>query len=153
MESILPLRALSLYAETFDHKPARAAAARAAELFLKRHLYLRQSDGEPAKKDWTALHYPLYWHYDILHGLKVMAEAGYIEDPRCHAALDLLQSKRLPGGGWPAEKRFYKHSDEPAHGNDDLDWGGASKRRMNPWVTADALGVLRAAGRLDLTSP
>lgn len=28
--------------------------------------------------------------------------------------------------------------------------GGASTRRANPWVTADALAVLRAAGRLRL---
>jgi hypothetical protein len=29
-----------------------------------------------------------------------------------------------------------------------VDWGGAGKGRMNEWVTADALWVLRAAGRL-----
>ena len=55
------------------------------------------------------LHYPCYWHYDLLAGLKVMAEAGFIGDPRCREALDLLESKRLPGGGFPAEAR-YDHS-------------------------------------------
>jgi hypothetical protein len=33
-------------------------------------------------------------------------------------------------------------------GNDDVDWGGTSIRRSNPWVTVDALAVLQAAGRL-----
>ena len=37
---------------------------------------------------------------------------------------------------------------EMAHGNDYVDWGGTSKRRMNPWITADALTVLRAADRI-----
>jgi hypothetical protein len=31
-------------------------------------------------------------------------------------------------------------------GNDYVDWGGTSKVTMNPWVTADALYVLKAAG-------
>jgi hypothetical protein len=34
--------------------------------------------------------------------------------------------------------------------HDSVDWGGTSTRRANPWVTADALTVLRAAGRLRL---
>ena len=29
-----------------------------------------------------------------------------------------------------------------------VDWGGTSKLRMNEWVTADVLYVLKAAGRL-----
>jgi len=32
---------------------------------------------------------------------------------------------------------------------DYVNWGGTSRKRMNPWVTVDALAVLRAAGRLD----
>jgi len=45
-----------------------------------------------------------------------------------------------PDGGWPAEA---KYSTKVA-----LDWGGTSKKHMNEWVTADALGVLKAFGRL-----
>jgi hypothetical protein len=29
-----------------------------------------------------------------------------------------------------------------------VDWGGSGNRRMNEWVTADALYVLRAAGAI-----
>jgi hypothetical protein len=142
MESILPLRALACYGRTYDHRPAQEAARRAAEIFLERHLHLRQANGRLIRVEFGKLHYPLYWHYDVLHGLKVMAEAGFIDDPRCRPALDLLLSKRLPDGGWPAEARYYKASTDVAPGNDSVDWGGTSVRRFNPWVTADALYVL-----------
>jgi hypothetical protein len=148
MESILPLRALSLYGALHDHQPSLRAAKRASEVFLKRQMYLRASNGSVIKTEFAHLHYPLYWHYDILHGLKVMAEAGFIRDKRCEPALDLLASKQLEDGGWPAEKRYYKASAQLKLGNDYIDWGGTSKVKMNPWVTADALYVLKAAGYL-----
>jgi len=149
MESILPLRALAYYGESHANGPAQKAAERAAEVFLKRHLFLRERDDAVMRKDFVELHYPLYWHYDILHGLKVMAEAGFIHDARCRPALDLLLRKRLPDGGWPAEKKYYKASDAVKLGNDFIDWGGTSTKKSNPWVTADALYVLRTAGCID----
>ena len=77
-----------------------------------------------------------------------MAEAGFIDDQRCNDALDLLQSKQLPGGGWPAEKSYYKVSDEIALGNDYINWGGTGKSKMNEWITVDALFVLNKARRI-----
>ncbi len=148
METLLPLRGLALYAQTTGNADAVKAAERAAEVFLKRHLYKSQSSGTIIHPEFTALHYPLYWHYDILAGLKVMAEAGFINDPRCKDALDLLQSKQLPNGGWPAEKSYYKVSQQIALNADYVDWGGTSRLRMNEWVTADALFVLKKAGRI-----
>lgn len=150
MESILPLRALSLYGHTSDCQKAIKAARDAAEIFLKRELYLGQHSGLPIKVDFQKLHYPLYWHYDFLHGLKVMAECGLINDPRCKRALDLLEAKRLPDGGWPAEAKYYRVSDDLTHGNETANWGGTGRKKMNPWVTVDALYVLRAAGRLSV---
>lgn len=146
MESILPLRALAHYGALHDHEPSRDAAQRASEVFLKRHLYLRQSDQSVMKAEFAHLHYPLYWHYDVLHGLKVMAEAGFVRDKRCEPALELLARKQLKDGGWPAERKYYKASKQLKLGNDYVDWGGTSKAAMNPWVTADALFVLKAAG-------
>lgn len=118
-------------------------------MFLKRHLFRRQSDAGVIHPEFTQLHDPLYWHYDILHGLKVLTEAGFSGDPRCGPALDLLASKQLPDGGWPAEKKYYRTSPQFALGNDYVDWGGTSRKKMNPWITADALQVLKAAGRID----
>jgi len=150
MESILPFRALALYAEIEGDDRAAAAVARAKEVFLKRRLFMRQEDGSVIRKEFTALHYPLYWHYDILHALKIMAEVGLINDPRCTEALELLAGKQLACGGWPAEGKYYKVSDELANGNDFIDWGPTGKKKMNPWVTVDALFVFRAAGYLSL---
>jgi hypothetical protein len=93
------------------------------------------------------LHYPPYWHYDFLAGLKAIVEQGLIDDPRCADALDLLEQKELPGGGWPAERRFYHVSTNVELHADCVDWGPTSKHRINEWVTTDALYVLRATGR------
>jgi hypothetical protein len=147
MESILPLRALSLFARTTGHFKARRAAKRAAEIFLGRKLFRRRSNDAVMRREFVALHYPLYWHYDVLHGLKVMTEAGFIDDPRCSDALDLLESKRLPGGGFAADARHYSTSASAKGGVEWVDWGGTSKQRENEWVTVDALAVLQSAGR------
>lgn len=149
-ESLLPLRGLSLYAKMSGNPKAHQAVHRAAEVFLQRHLYKRVSDGQVMNPEFTQLHYPCYWHYDILAGLKVMSEAGFLSDPRCHDALDLLESKQLPCGGWAAEAKYYRMSKTPtgSGGCELVSWGITSKRRMNEWVTADALGVLHAANRL-----
>jgi hypothetical protein len=147
MESLIPLRALALHARLTGDSESTLAAERAAEVFLSRRMYRRRRDGRTIAPDFLRLHYPCYWHYDILFGLKVMAEAGFIQDERCQDALDLLETKRLPEGGFPAQGRYYNTT--PAKtGRSFVDWGGVSQRRMNPFVTVDALYVLKEAGRL-----
>ncbi len=153
MESLIPLRALALYAAKTGSEKARAAADRAAEIFLKRRMFRKTSDGSIIAHDFVKLHYPCYWHYDILFGLKVMAEAGYVRDSRCAEALDLLESKRLPDGGFPAEGKYYRVTDKKTSGRSLVDWGGSGKKKANEFVTADALFVLKEAGRLDRSSP
>ena len=145
-ESHLPLRALALYARVTGDSAAREAAERAAEVFLSRRLFRRRSTGEPTQPWHLELHFPCYWNYDVLFGLKIMSEAGFLGDERCEDALDLLESKRLPDGGWPAEGRYYGNATTPAK-RTLVHWGGADRRRMNEWVTLDALAVLRASGR------
>ncbi|MFC6083583.1 hypothetical protein [Sphaerisporangium aureirubrum] len=147
-ETLPPMRGLAAYAAT-DSAPAASAARRAAEVLLTRRLAYRVSTGTLIHPEFAKLHYPLYWHYDILGGLKAMAALGLLGDDRCTGALDLLESLRLPDG-WPAHARYYKVSDSIALHHDSVDWGGTSTRRTNPWVTADALAVLHAAGRLRL---
>jgi hypothetical protein len=146
METLTPLRGLALYSQQTGDAAAGRAARRAAEVFLERKLFRRRSDGGVIREEFAKLHYPLYWHYDILGGLKVLAEAGLVTDPRCADALELLAQKRLPDGGWPAEARYYKVTGRVELGADAVDWGGTSTRAMNEWVTADALHVLKAAG-------
>lgn len=150
MESLIPLRALALHAQVTGSETSGAAAELAAEIFLKRRLFRRQSDGAVIDDDFVVLHYPCYWHYDILFGLKVMAEAGFIGDARCEEALDLLETMRLPDGGFAAGKKYYRKSWKGGSGRSLVDWGGTSKRRMNEFVTVEVLGVLRAGGRLEI---
>lgn len=147
METLIPLRALALYATVSGDPRVRTAAERAAEVFLKRRLFKRVQDGQVMDKHFVLLSYPSYWHYNILFGLKVLAEAGFISDPRCKEALDLLESKRLPDGGFPAEETYSRVTRPSLSGYSLVSWGGTSKVKMNPFVTADALYVLRVTGR------
>jgi hypothetical protein len=148
MESLIPLRGLALYGKLTGNKEAKKAARNASEIFLKRKMFEIKPKRRWRKEDFLKLHYPCYWHYDILFGLKVMAEAGFINDQRCQDALDLLESKRLPDGGFPAEEKFYRVTEKLTTGRSLADWGETSKKKMNEFVTADALFVLKKSGRL-----
>lgn len=150
-ETLLPMVGLAVHAQRRANAKARKAVDDAAEVFLSRRLFKRMGDGRVIHPAFVALHYPLYWHYDILGGLKAMKIIGQIQDARCAEALDLLESKRLPDGGWAAEKRYYTSVSPRAMKSnaEHVDWGETSSKHMNEWVTVDALGVLRAAGRID----
>jgi hypothetical protein len=69
METLIPLRALALYAQVTGDRTVREAAAQAAEVFLCRRLFRRLHNGILMDHHFTLLHYPPYWHYDILFGL------------------------------------------------------------------------------------
>ncbi len=162
METLLPMRGLASYAQYADDADAlsgkalsakalaakaQRAARKAADVFLTRRLFKRRADGSVIAQGFTALHYPVYWHYDILAGLKAMAELDLIRTPRCAEALDLLEAKELATGGWSADDRYFKATSKPTLGGDYVNWG-AGRKTMNEWITADALSVLHAAGRL-----
>ncbi|HTP03090.1 MAG TPA: hypothetical protein VMJ64_17065 [Anaerolineales bacterium] len=147
-ESLIPLRALGLHARLTGNEGSRAAARCAAEVFLKRGLFRRQQDGQVMREEFLQLHYPAYWRYDILAALRVMVEAGVIHDPRCGEALDLLEAKRLPDGGFAAEGKFYVTAASAKTSRSTVGWGDTKAGRMNEFITVEALSVLQAAGRL-----
>ena len=150
-ETLLPMQGLWAHGSRARAEGAMDGARRASEVFLRRRLFKRISDGRVIRPEFVRLHYPTYYHYDVLAGLRGMVEVGRILDPRCGDALDWLEGRRLPDGGWPAESKFYRWQPHRfAAGSEFVNWGGTSSARTNPWVTADALGVLRAAGRLTL---
>ena len=157
MESLLPLRGLNLYARRSGDPAARQAVERAADIFLKRQLFRRQSDGSLIHPDFVRLHYPCYWHYDILFGLKVLAEAAYLSDPRCTSALDILEERVLPDGGIPVDAKYYRITDKRVSGRSLVDWSAYGRSGSRPvrgkphadvFASLDALSVLRQAGRL-----
>jgi hypothetical protein len=139
-ESLLPLRGLAA------HKKAkggyRDVIDSAADFFLQRRLFKRKRDGKVISPKFTKLHYPCYWHYDVLFALTVMKEGGFIKDERCSDALALLESKGLPDGGFPAEERYYNEGRRVLSRRSTVSWGGVSSTRMNEFVTCEALGVL-----------
>ncbi|HEU5318258.1 MAG TPA: hypothetical protein VFX49_19250 [Chloroflexota bacterium] len=158
-ETLLPVRALAAFAELTKDEAVRRAGERAAGVFLQRQLFRRRTDGSIIHPAFVKLHFPHYWHYDVLGGLVAMAESGHIKDQRCAEALDLLEAKRLPGGAWPAEGRHYQPTQARVAADaagraryigraSRVAWGPGGATRPNEWVTLEALSVLAAAGRL-----
>src|SRR5258708_29541761 len=113
--TVLPMRAVAAYSRAHDDDLAGPAARRAAEVLLERRIVYKRSTVQPIRSDWLKLHYPVYWRYDLLAGLKGLAEAGPISDPRCQDALDMLEAKQLPGAAGPPRRRtFLGPGDEQA---------------------------------------
>lgn len=147
-ESLIPLRALNAYWQASGDPQILKARDRAAERFLSRFLFKNPKTGTVIKPEFVELAYPGYWHYDFLYGLRSMSECGLIMDPRCKDALAVLESKRLPDGGFGADTKYYHFSQTIKTGNSLVDWGGTSRKKMNPFITAEALSILKQAGRL-----
>jgi hypothetical protein len=145
-ESLLPLRGLAQQSRARGGS-YRGVVNRAAEYFLERRLFKRKRDGRVISERFIQLHHPAYWHYDILMGLRVMKEAGFIHDERCADPISLLESKRLEDGGFPAEGTHYRSGKPGTSGRSLVSWGGVSRSKMNEFVTCDALGVLTAVQR------
>ncbi len=149
-ESLIPLRALNLYLKEEKSSKIEKAVSQSIELFLKRKLFKRIRDEKVINKKWVMLHYPPYWHYDILMALKVLGEADKLLDKSCNEALDLLESKRLADGGFPKEESYCQSSNPDARYFSPGDWKRVSKTRMNEWVTIDSLYILKKAKRIDI---
>ncbi len=147
-ETVIPARGLWAYGTRHGYEPAVRAAERAAELLLSRRLLWRRRDGGLVDPDWGGrpdrIHFPIQF-YDVLFCLQVMAEMGRIGDRRCADALAMLESKRLPDGGFPLELRNAETCDAVAARGTFADWGPGGKAHSNPLVSLAALGVMRAA--------
>jgi hypothetical protein len=153
-ESLIPLRGLNAYAQASGDADVRHAVQRAADMFLERQLHRRKTTGEVIRPRFAATHYPYFWQYTFLHGLKAMVECGMIHDPRCAPALGLLESKRTPDGGFPAERKYYSvisaREERSRSGQTPVGWGPVSPKGKteNAFVTSEAVCILAAAGRL-----
>lgn len=144
-ETLAPAWGLWEYAATTGDQPARAAALRSTELFLAHRIFRRGGTGEPIDRSWMALHYPPYWHYDVLQALLVLSRMGLAADPRAADAVDHLERRRRADGRWQPGGYWWNR---PGTGNgnvDVVDWGRSAPNEM---ITLNALRVLRATGRL-----
>lgn len=144
-ETLPPLRGLAAYARVTGERWAVDAADRAAEFFLRHRIAFSERTGRPIGPPAVRIHYPPYWRYDFLAGLRVLAESGHIGDPRTSDALDLLEAKRADDGTWASEAVHFRSPG--ARGQADVvDWGSGVPSEP---VTLGALLVLKAAGRLE----
>jgi len=123
---------------------ATEAAERGAEFLLEHRVYQSHRTGEPANPVLPKLHYPPYWHYDVLAGLTTLHGSVGLTDPRTSDALDLLESKREPDGGWRTEGRWWKSPGAKGSNVEAVDWSLAADDLLSERATR----VLRAAGRL-----
>ena len=137
---------LASYSYASGNADALAAARRTAELLLEHRLFRSLKDEQPIHPSFVTLHWPAYWHYDYLGGLRVLnaVDSGLLADPRAADALDLLESKRLPDGGFQAGRAWWQRPSNPTSPVDVIDWG---KGRPSEMLTLHALAVLKAAGR------
>ena len=94
--------------EATGNRPAVAAAEHAAELILEHRVYRRHGTAGAIHPSWTVLHYPPYWHYDILQALLVLSRMGLASDPRAVDAIDLLLERRRHDGRWRAGDRWWR---------------------------------------------
>jgi hypothetical protein len=143
-ESLATLWGLNEYFRATKDGGVRTAVERAAELFLQHRLFRSCHGDRVIDPRWTRLHYPVYWHYDILQALRVLERTGKLSDPRTREALELLESKRSKDGTWQAEGRFWRRGPAHAANTEVVDWGD---RGPNEMITLNALRVLTASGR------
>ncbi len=159
MSTIEPLWAFSALGAGRWPQGGKEAVARACEFLLMHHLYKSDHTFKVINEEWTRLHFPMFYFYDILHGLRVLTALGYGRDERTRDALDLLKSKRLPDGTWPMEASFLnlpkfnfvkdretgQWHEARGQGMTDVPEIYASLGpvgRSNPWVTLNALRIL-----------
>lgn len=159
MSTIEPLWAFSALDQSHWPKGGKEAVARGCEFLLMHRVYKSDKDGRVIDQEWTKLHFPLFYFYDILHGLRVLTDLGHGQDERTEDALELMLSKRLPDGTWPMESTFLESIrgnlvKDPATG----EWKRVTGQGIadvpsiyslgsvgspNPWVTLNALRVLK----------
>jgi hypothetical protein len=141
-ESLAPAWGLFEYWRATGEPGAREAALRTAELLLQHRLFRSLRTGEVIRRDWLALHFPPYWHYDILQALLVLSRMRLTGDPRCRDALAVIERRRRPDGRWRPGAYWWKPPGTPHGTVEVVDWGRSAPSEM---ITLNALRVLRAA--------
>ena len=82
------------------------AYASSAEFLLRHRLFRSESTGQVINPEFTRLHFPARWHYDILRGLDSLAAGKVPRDPRMDEALALVRGRRGADGRWNANRAY-----------------------------------------------
>ena len=108
MSTIEPLWAFSSLDPQKWPRGGREAVERGVEFMLMHRLFKSDTSGKIIEPEWTQLHFPLFYFYDILHGLRIVTALGFGRDDRTEDARELLLSKRLPDGTWSMEATYLR---------------------------------------------
>lgn len=83
-----------------------SARATVVEFLLRHRLYRSERSGQPIDSEFTRLHHPARWHFDVLRGLDALADAGVSHDSRMDDALGVLAARRRSDGRWTANRAY-----------------------------------------------
>jgi hypothetical protein len=119
-ETLAPIWGLVEYHRATGDPEALNAARRGCELLLEHRLFRSTKTGQVIHPEWTRIHWPHYWHYDVFQGLRAVQMLGRLDDARAADARQLLLDRRLPDGTWRADGRRYWRPATEA-----VDWGDA----------------------------
>jgi hypothetical protein len=145
-ESLTPMWGLVEYGQSTGSDWALRAAARTAELFLEHRVFRRLGTGEVIDRRWLSLHYPPYWHYDVLASLLLLGRAGKAADTRTSDAVDHIRMRQHPDGRWSPGGYWWSAPGTKSGPPDVVDWGRSSPNEM---ITLNALRALASADALD----
>ena len=148
-ESLSTLWGLVEYQHATGDRDFLKPIERASEFFLRHRLFRSDHTGEIIHSDMVKLHYPLYWHCDILQELIILSRAGKLRDPRTKEALDIVEKKRDPDGLWHAEDYYWNmkrkaRTKVKVSNVEVVDWG---RKGPNEFITLNALRVFKSSGR------
>ncbi len=153
-ESLSTLWGLVGYQRATQNRDYVKPIERASEFFLQHHLFRSDHTGEIIHPSMVKLHYPLYWHCDILQELTILSRAGKLDDPRTKEALDIVEKKRDPNGLWHADDYYWSmrrtalaKSKVNVSNVEVVDWG---RKGSNKMITLNALRILKGSGRAKL---
>jgi len=168
--TIEPLWAYSEIPRQKWTRSIKRSVERAAEFLLMHRLYKADHHNWiPMNPRFTTLHFPMYYYYDTLHGLRVLSKLGYADDERMRDAVHLILSKRNPDGRWVLESDWFNElgestrwlSNKPGEKTHEPTdpWGNSiarwSRFDLEPvgapskWVTLNCYRALSLTGDLD----
>ncbi len=162
MSTIEPLWAYSEIPRQKWTKRMKRTIGKGAEFLLMHHVYKSDnSHWKPTAPEFTTLHFPMYYFYDALHGLRVLTKLGYSDDSRIQDAIHLILSKRNPNGTWALEGDWHRGGQKDttsAGGYVDLPKGGKKTivdleeiGKPSKWITLNCLRVLTQTGDVDIS--
>lgn len=146
MSTIEPLYAYSEIPKSRWTRKMRRSIQNGAEFLLMHRVY--KSDNHHWKETLpfaTSFHFPMYYFYDALHGLRVLAKLGYGDDSRVKDAVHLILSKQSPDGKWLLEGDWSRERDAKQDKRPNL-VDVEELWKPSKWITLNCYRALTATG-------